>query len=133
AAALAIFAILSAVVIATYNSRSDSRTFPARDYAIIEAEQNSDQTTSDLAIPDKITSPWRSEAVRRIERVVIGQIEGDTRSENGEIRVIEVIDDVYRIQRLKERLTNSVLSKKAQPELAVGGYKLVFLDHGGQI
>jgi hypothetical protein len=130
AAGIAIFAILGTLVIATYNTRY--RTPVPADFAVIEAEENPDETTSRLAVPGKITSPWRSDAIRRIERVVIGQIDGDASSENGELRVIEVINDVYRIQRLKERLTDPVLAKRRQPGSG-GSYKVIFLDRGEQI
>jgi hypothetical protein len=130
AAGLAICAILSVLLIANYHTRS--RTPVPANYAVIEGEQNPDETTSELAVPDRITTPWRSEAIRRIERVVIGDINGDTGSENGEVRVIEVIDDVYRVERLKQRLTNSVLSEKLHRQFD-RGYKLIFLDGVGEI
>ena len=130
AAVLAICAILSALLIANYHIRS--RTPVPANYAVIEGEQNPDESTPELAVPNRITTPWRSEAIRRIERVVIGELDGDTGSENGEVRVIEVINDVYRIERLKQRLTNSVLSEKRQRQFD-RGYKLIFLDRVGQI
>lgn len=131
AAGIAIFAILSAVVIATYNLRSDSRASETANYAVIEAEPNPDQAAAELAVPDRITTPWRSEAIRRIERVVIGEIE--LGSENGDLRVLEIIKDGYRVERLKQRLASPVLLKKSEPGNAGRAYALMFLDHNGYI
>jgi hypothetical protein len=53
--------------------------------------------------------------------------------QNGEMRVIETIEDAYRIERLKERLATPMLSKKFRPGIARRGYELMFLDRNGQI
>ena len=70
----------------------------------------------------------------RIERIVIGEFDVDPHLESGELRLIEVINDAYRIQRLRQRLTIPVLSKERSRTL--GGhhtYGLIFLDRTGAI
>jgi hypothetical protein len=63
--------------------------------------------------------------------VVIGEL--DPHLENGEIRVIETINDAYRLQRIKKRLTTPVLSKKSHREFVDRAYELIFLDHNGDV
>jgi hypothetical protein len=133
AAGTAIFAILSAVILATYNSRSSSTPTPGG-YAVIEAEQNPpNDEAARPAAPDKIVNPWQSDAIRRIERVVIGEVGVDPHLENGELRMIELINDAYRIQRLKKRLSIPVVSKKSHRGLAGRSYVLMFVDAKGRI
>jgi hypothetical protein len=132
AAVIAIFAVLGAIAIATYNSRRNS-PLPV-DYAVIEGEEKwQTQRPSEFAAPNSVANPLRADAVTRIERVVIGEIDRDPHLENAELRVIEVINDAYRIERLKQRLRIPVVSKKSYHGLADHSYQLMFLDRTGHI
>jgi hypothetical protein len=132
AAVIAIFAVLGAIAIATYNSRRNS-TSPV-DYAVIEGEEKSQtQRPSEFAAPNSVANPLPVDAIKRIERVVIGEIDRDPHLENTELRVIEVINDAYRIERLKQRLRIPVVSKKSYHGLAGQSYQLMFLDRTGHL
>ena len=132
AAGIAIFAILSAIAIGTYKSR---RNLPSPvDYAVIEGEEKSQtQALPEFFMPNYVANPLQADAIKRIERVVIGEIDPDAHLENGQLRVIEVINDAYRIERLRERLRVPVVSKKSYRGLAGHSYQLMFLDHSGHI
>jgi hypothetical protein len=132
AAGIAIFAILSAVAIGTYKSRYNLPS--AVDYAVIEGEEKPQtQRPPELAAPNNVANPLPTDAITRIERVVIGEIDRDPHLENAELRVIEVINDAYRIERLKQRLSIPVVSKKSYHGLADHSYQLMFLDRTGHI
>jgi hypothetical protein len=132
AAGIAIFAILSAITIGTYKSRHNS-TSPV-DYAVIEGEEKPNaQALPEFVTPNNVANPLPVDAIKRIERVVIGEIDGDPHLENAEIRVIEVINDAYRIERLKQRLRIPVVSKKSYHGLAGQSYQLMFLDRTGDL
>ena len=131
AATVAVFAVLGAIVIGRY-SRNDSSKRVAADY-VVEAEQNSPNDRVELRAPDKIPNPLPSESIKRVERIVIGEINVDPHSENAELRMIETINDAYRVERLKQRLSIPVVSKKSYRDLANHSYGLIFLDREGHI
>jgi hypothetical protein len=134
AAGIAILAALSAISIATYNSRRNGTSSEPIDYAAIEGEEKPHtQALPEFARPDYVRNPLPADAIKRIERVVIGEINPDGHLENGELRVIEVINDAYRIERLRERLRVPVVSKKSYRGLAGHSYQLMFLDRSGHI
>ena len=129
AAAIAILGIVSAILIGNYQSQSDSRV---PESFTVEGEPSFDGMASELAIPGKITSPWRDETIRRIERIVIGEIEREG-DRPRELRIIEKITDGFRVERLKQRLANPVLSKAVKRGAAGHSYALFFLDRTGEI
>lgn len=134
AAALTVLAILGAIVMGSYKSRHDSNVAVAtrQDYSDLEGEEKPQpEATSDFSGPANIANPLQADAIRRIDRVVIGEL--DPHLENGEIRVIETINDAYRLQGLKKRLTTPVLSKRSHREFVGRAYELTFLDRSGQI
>ncbi len=131
AAAVAVLALLGAIVVGRY-SRNASATRLSADY-VIEAEQSSPNQRIEPNAPDKIPNPLGRDAVQRIERVVVGELESDPHLENGELRLIETINDAYRIERLKERLRIPVVSKKSYRGVAGRGYELMFLDRAGHV
>jgi hypothetical protein len=134
AAAIAIFAMIAAIAISTYKKRSDSVQSIGVDYPSIEGQQSVPASVaSDFSGSETIANPLAVEAIRRIEHVVIGELDVDPHLESGELRLIEVINDAYRIQRLKERLKIPVLSKKSLRSLAGPSYGLMFLDHSGRV
>ena len=121
AAVIAILALLGAMMVGTYRSHHTSdETADARVvYTDVE--------------PDKIPNPIPTDAVGRVERVVIGQLVTGSQSTSGELRTVEVIDDAFRIQRLRDRLTNPTLSKKSRPAAVTAAYELMFLDADGHV
>ena len=134
AAAVAILAILGAIVFGNFKSGQDSSTASSERLGEVEAEERPpNETLPEPARPNLVPNPLRHDVVQRIERVVIGEFVVDPRLQNGEMRVIETIEDGYRIERLKERLATPVLSKKSPPGIARRGYELMFLDRNGQI
>lgn len=130
AAAIAIFAILGAVVITTY-TRSGSSESDLAEYSVQGEDTPNAQSLPALIELSNVTNPLRNDSINRIERVVIGEIGSDF--ENGELRMIEMINDSYRIQKLKERLRIPVISKKSNPGIARRGFGLMFLDRDGRI
>lgn len=132
AATIAIFALLAAIAIGTYKSRSNSNPPVAVDYEPIEGEQGPGGA-SEFSGPATVANPLRIGTIDRIERVVIGELNGDPHLEDGELRLIEIINDAYRIERLKQRLKVPVLSKQSHRTLGNRGYGLIFLDRGGRI
>jgi hypothetical protein len=134
AAAVALLAILGAIVFGNFKSRQDSSTPSSGRLSEIEAEERPpNEILPEPARAKSIPNPLRHDVVQRIERVVIGEFDVDPRLQNGEMRVIETIEDAYRIERLKERLATPMLSKKFRPGIARRGYELMFLDRNGQI
>jgi anti-sigma factor RsiW len=134
AAAVALLAILGAIVFGNFKSRRDFTAASPEPTTEIQAEETPQSEVLSEAIgPNKVPNPLRHDVVRRIERVVIGEFDVDPRLQNGEMRVIETIEDAYRVERLKERLATPILSKKFRPGIARRGYELMFLDRNGQI
>lgn len=136
AAMISIFAILGAIATGVYKSRHNSvAAAPAGvEYAEVEAEEKPQiGAPSDFSGPDNIPNPLPVDAIQRTERVVIGELDADPSLKDGEIRVIETIADAFRVQRLKERLTTQVLSKKPRRGSDGRGYELIFLDPNGQV
>jgi hypothetical protein len=134
AATIAIFALITAILVATYKKRSDSLHTVALDYSPIEGQQGqAAAAASELTGPATVANPLPVETIARIERVVIGELGVDPNLENGELRLIEMIKDAYRIERLKQRLKIPVLSKQSFRGLARHGYGLVFLDRSGHV
>ena len=131
AAAVAIFALLCAIVVGRY-SRNDSAKRVATDY-VVEAEQNPSNQHVELPASDQIPNPLRADSIRRVQRIVIGEINVDPHDQNAELRMIETINDAYRVERLKQRLSIPVVSKKSYRGLAKHGYGLIFLDRDGQV
>jgi len=132
AAIVSILAILSAILIIS-RSRHDSIASPPTDYTSIEGEQIPPGEIGLESIgPEQVSNPWSGEAVRRIDHVVIGELVVEN-SGASEVRIIETVNDAYRVQHLKERLTVPVLSR--QPETRPTGriYTLMFVDRGGRI
>ena len=130
AAAIAIFAILGAVVITTYTRRGSSGS-DLVEYSVQGEDTPNAQSLPAVIESSNITNPLPNDSINRIERVVIGEIGSDF--ENGELRMIEMINDTYRIQKLKERLRIPVISKKSYPGITRRGYGLMFLDRDGRI
>ena len=110
AAAIAIFAILGAVMITTYARRGSSGS-DLVEYSVQGEDTPNAQSLPVFIEPNNVKNPLRNDAINRIERVVIGEIGSDF--QNRELRVIEIINDAYRIQKLKERLRIPVISKKS--------------------
>ena len=130
AAAIAVLAVLAAITFSTYRPRNDSvATSPTgTNTPEIQVEEPAPvEAASPFSGPERVSNPLKREAIQQIERVVIGELI-DPHLQTGEIRVIETINDAYRIQRLKERLATPVLSKKSNPWTATGTYHLIFLD-----
>jgi hypothetical protein len=134
AATIAIFAVVAVIVVGTYTKRSDSFRSVVVEYPPIEGQQNAAAAAGpEFSGPATLPNPFRVEAIRRIERIVIGELDADPHLESGELRLIEVINDAYRIQRLRERLATPTLSKKSLRSLAGHDYGLIFLDRTGAI
>jgi hypothetical protein len=131
AAAVAIFAFLGAILIGTY-SRHDSVKNATPDY-VVEAEQNPPNEHVQLPAPDQIPNPLRVDSIRQVQRIVIGEIDLDPHAQNAELRMIEMINDAYRVERLKQRLSIPVVSKRSYRGLANRTYGLVFLDRDNRV
>jgi len=134
AAVITIFVILGAITIATYKSRTNSSAVAGGGFSDVEAEEKPQtETPSDFGGPDNVRNPLRAAANQRIDRVVIGELDVNPDAKDGEIRVIEVISDGFRVQRLGQRLTTEVLSKKPRRGIIGRAYELMFLDRNGDI
>jgi hypothetical protein len=135
AAVITIFALVGAIMIGTYKSRRDSaEAGDGRfEYADVEREGKAQPGAPEIAGPDEILNPIPADTVGRIERVVIGQVIADSRSNGGEIQILETINDPFRVQRLKDRLTTPALAKKSHRAPVTHTYELMFLDGGGQV
>src|SRR5438105_12293037 len=72
AAVVAIFAVLSALLIGTYSRRDSGRPAPTG-YAVLEGEEKL-PAASDLNGPATVPNPLSANTIKRIERVVIGEI-----------------------------------------------------------
>jgi hypothetical protein len=132
AVVITVFAILGAITIGKYKSRNDSNVIAGGNFTDIQAEaEPQPDAATDFTGPESVSNPLRPEIAQRIERVVIGEL--DPHLENGEIRVIETINDASRLQRLKKRLTTPVLSKKSHREFVRRTYELMFLDRNGEV
>lgn len=131
AAAVAIFALLGAVLIGTYSRHDSIKTAPA-DY-VVEAEQNPPNERTELSAPDGIPNPLRADSIRQVQRVVIGEINVDPHVQNAELRMIETINDAYRLERLRQRLSIPVVSRKSYRGLANHTYGLIFLDRDNRV
>ena len=131
AVAITLFAIFGAIIIGKYSRTDSTRSVPG-DY-IVEGEQISPHQPVELPSVDKIPNPLPADSIRRVERIVIGEINNDPRFQNAELRVIETINDVYRLERLKQRLSTPVISKKTYRGSDLHNYGLVFLDHDGRV
>ena len=128
AAVVAVFAVISALLIGTYSRHDSGRPAPT-DYAVLEGEEKL-PAASELNGPTTVPNPLTANTIKRIERVVIGEINVDQQSE---LRVIETINDAYRIERLKQRLGTPVISKETSPRPVKHDYGLVFLDRDGHV
>jgi len=130
AAGIAIFAIVGAIVTTTYTRRGSSGSALV-EYSVQGEDAPKAQSLPALIEPSNVRNPVASDVINRVERVVIGEV--GPNFENGELRMIETINDTYRIQKLKERLRIPVISKKSYPGIARRGYGLMFLDRDGRI
>ena len=136
AACIAILAVVSGIAIGTYVTRHNTRAADASrvEYADVEGEEKPHtEVPAEPNEPRTVPNPLRRVAIQRIDRVVIGEIDGDSDLESSELRVIEMINDAYRIQRLKERLAIPTLSKKLYRGLVGHAYELMFLDREGHV
>ena len=131
AALITVLAVVGAITVAKYKSRSSANEASAFNLAIEGEEKPQSGATTQFAGPETLRNPLHPNLIRRIEHVVIGEVE--MASNDGEIRVIETIADGYRIERLKERLGTPVLSKKTQVSSAGRAYQLMFTDHDGHV
>ncbi|HEX4639350.1 MAG TPA: hypothetical protein VH170_07680, partial [Chthoniobacterales bacterium] len=131
AASVAVFGLLSAILIGTYSRRDSEKSAPT-DY-IVQAEQNAPNQLIELPAADRVPNPLSAQTIKRVERVVIGEINVETRFQRPELRVIETINDGYRIERLKQRLAAPAISRETKLLPMEHSYGLVFLDHQGQI
>src|SRR5579864_3121420 len=132
AAVITVCAILGAIIIGKYKSRNDSTVTAGGNFTDIQAEEAApSEAVSEFSGPESVPNPLRPDVVQRIERVVIGEL--DPHLENGEIRVIETVNDAYRLERLKKRLTTPILSKKSHREFVRRTYELMFLDRNGDV
>jgi hypothetical protein len=131
AAAVATIAVIGAIVLGNFRSRHDfSMASPGRTPEI-QAEEP--PASEDAAQLNEVPNPLRRDIGQRIERIVIGELDADPRLENGEMRVIETINDFYRLQHLRQRLTLPALSRKEHRNVAGRAYGLMFLDGHGRI
>jgi hypothetical protein len=128
AAALVILAIIGVIVGSGYRSRlaESSKVSPP---PLVDFEVNAN-SEAPFAGPDRIPNPWPQDSIKNIEQVVIGQIEPGSSTE---LRVIEIITDSYRLQRLQNRLATSELSRRSDDRNLSRDYKLVLLDRNGRI
>ena len=135
AAAITIFAIIGAIAFSNYSTRHNSiaGTAISRDTELEGEEKPQAEASPEFVGPNSVPNPLLTDTIQRVERIVIGEIDADPHLETGEIRVIEIINDAYRLKRLRERLTTPVLSKKSHRGLVGGRYELMFLDRTGHV
>jgi hypothetical protein len=132
AASLVVLAIIGAL--ALYKSGNGTARSSRLDRTEFEVEATAqNQSASEFAGPDSIANPLSAQIVKRIERIVIGELDSDPQLEIGEIRVIETINDTYRVDHLKQRLGIPVVSKKLLGGSTGRRYGLMFLDRSGRV
>jgi hypothetical protein len=126
AAALAILAVIGVIVGSGYWSRlaESSKVGPP---PLVDFEVNA-TPEAPLAGPDRVPNPWPQDSIQHVEQVVIGELEP-----GNELRVIEIINDPYRLQRLQNRLATSELSRRSDDRNLSPDYELVLLDRSGRI
>jgi hypothetical protein len=132
AGSLAVVAIVAAL--ALYKSGNSTATSSTLDRTELEVEATAqDQVPSEFAGPNSIANPLSAQIVKRIDSVVIGELDGNPQLENSEIRVIETINDTYRVEHIKQRLGIPVVSKESSGGSTGRYYGLMFLDHSGGV
>jgi hypothetical protein len=131
AAGVTLSALLSALLIGTYSRHDSVRNAPT-DY-VVEAEQNPVNESVELPAADQIPNPLSLDSIRQVQHIVIGEINADPHVQNAEMRMIETINDTYRLERLKQRLSIPVVSKKSYRGLPSHTYGLIFLDGDNRV
>ena len=132
AATLALLAIVGAIALGTHTSRSNTAaSSPPRTNAL-ELEATADNE-SEFPTPEHIANPWSAQMVKGIERVVIGELDANPQRQTGEIRVLEIMHDPYRVEHLKRRLGSPVVSKTSSDGPTRQTYELMFLDPSGHL
>jgi hypothetical protein len=132
AAAVALLAIVGGIILGNYKSGHKMVSSNPRTGTEIEAEETP-KLAPGISGPNEIPNPVRRDVIQHVERVVIGELDANAHLGNGELRLIEVVNDSYRIERLKERLRIPIVSKKPYGGIAAPGYELIFLDGAGRV
>lgn len=132
AAVLAFCAIVAAVALSTYKSHHLSiaaqRAAPAY---TVEAEMGATpDSSSEIIGATTVPNPLPIQSLGRLNRVVITERASES---NGELHVIEVIADNYRLNKLRESLLTPVLSRKPQAGVIGRSYDLLFLNEEGDV
>ena len=135
AAAIAICAIIAGVVFFAHRNNPAVAQFQTVQLPppSVSNDVEADEAPAEVPGPTQIPNPLSPDTIRRIDRVVIGELNPDSHFEKGEIRLIETINDAYRIERLKQRLSVPILSKKLDRGVVGRTYQLMFLDRNGRI
>jgi hypothetical protein len=132
AAVVAVLAIIGAILFGNYKSQPNLASTNPIDRTEIQAEETGENYPADVQ-PKEIPNPLRHDVIQRIDRVVIGELPADQHLENGELRLIEIINDAYRVDRLKECLKIPAVSRKSYRGVAGRGYEMLFLDRAGRV
>ena len=132
AAMLAIVGVIAAIALSSYKShrRSFADQRGASDYVVEAEESATPDASSEFVGANAIPNPLTVQSLGRLNRVVVSE---SSREPNGEMRVIEVIVDNYRLQELRECLLTPVLSKKPRAGVIGRNYNLLFLDTEGGV
>lgn len=126
AAMVALGGLIAAIWSGTYQRRHDSAhqtNLPNIEYAEIESEDGG----------RAIANPFRTDLIAGSERVVVGELPAAAGQEKREVRIIEVITDPFRLDRLKKRLTSATVMRMSDLRSAGGNYELLFLDRNGKV
>lgn len=82
-----------------------------------------------LPLPNSIPNPIAASSLQRIDHVVVAEVVD--RQPGGEVRAIEVIDDAFRISKMRQELSAPTLSRNLEPGLTSQIYQLEFVDRDG--
>lgn len=132
AALIAVFALVAALILGPRHLRNSETKIANERHDYLDLE-GYDSPSPGTVEQNSIQNPLGTDAIARVERVVIGHLPPDFNPTRTEVEVIEVISDRNRVARLKNRLTAKALSKTGRPDLVVAGYQLMLLDGAGQL
>ncbi len=132
AAVLALCAIVVAVTLGTYRSHHLSIAAQrAKPVYEVEAEMGATpEASSEILSAATVPNPLPVQSLARVNRVVVAERASEP---NGEMRVVEVIADSYRLHSLRESLLTPVLSRKPPAGVIGRKYELLFLDEEGHV
>lgn len=82
--------------------------------------------------PKTVPNPFPCATVARIQSVILGEYAGKPGFKEGEIKIVEIIKDSYRVEKIKKSLCAPLLHAKRRSFIG-DRYHLIFLDKDGKV